>query len=166
MATIVYPGTFDPITFGHLDVIRRASKLFTKVVVAVARNTQKQPLFTLEQRVHLCRRAIEAENYPVTVQVEGFERLLIEFIRAQQAGYILRGMRAVSDFELEFQLASANRSLAPDIESLFIIPDTKFAFISSSLVREVAMHYGEVRSFVPELVALELERKFPRDRRA
>ena len=162
MATIVYPGTFDPITRGHLDLVRRASKIFSKVIIAVARNTQKKPLFSLDERLELCSRTVVEENYAVPVEVLGFEHLLIEFIRSQKSQFILRGMRAVSDFELEFQLASANRSLAPDVETIFIMPDTKYAFISSSLVREVAMHYGDVRAFVPELVAEQLERKFPR----
>ena len=162
MATIVYPGTFDPITRGHLDLVRRASKIFSKVIIAVARNTQKKPLFSLDERLELCSRTVDQENYAVPVEVLGFEHLLIEFIRSQNSQFILRGMRAVSDFELEFQLASANRSLAPDIETIFIMPDTKYAFISSSLVREVAMHYGDVRAFVPKLVAEQLERKFPR----
>ena len=162
MATIVYPGTFDPVTFGHLDLVRRATKLFDHVIVAVAFNTNKHPMFELEQRVELLQHVINAEDFSAKVSVIGFRNLLIDFIREHNAGYILRGMRAVSDFEMEFQLASANRTLAPDIETMFIIPDTRFAFISSSLVREVAMHYGETRGFVPECVAHALEEKYPR----
>ena len=162
MASIVYPGTFDPITKGHLDLIRRAGKIFDKVIIAVARNPQKQPLLDLSERIAMCELTVAEANYQFAVEVCGFEHLLIEFIRSKQAHFILRGMRAVSDFELEFQLASANRSLAGDIETIFIMPDTRYAFISSSLVREVAMHYGDVRAFVPEVVARKLEAKFPR----
>ena len=158
---IVYPGTFDPLTLGHLDLIRRACKLFDQVIVGVARGVHKQPLFTLEERVQLVQEVLIGQDFADQVEVQGFGRLLIDFIREHHAAYILRGMRAVSDFEMEFQLASTNRALAPDVETLFIMPDSKYAFISSSLVREVASLYGDTAAFVPEVVQRALRGKYP-----
>jgi pantetheine-phosphate adenylyltransferase len=156
MQIAVYPGTFDPITNGHTDLIARAAKRFERVIVAIHRSTPKQPAFTWQQRVELARAVIgEYEN----VQVEGFEGLLVDFARARGAGVILRGLRAVSDFEYEFQLASMNRQLAPEIETLFMTPDEHYAYVSSSLVREIAALGGDVTPFVHEKVVAALKQR-------
>jgi pantetheine-phosphate adenylyltransferase len=154
---VVYPGTFDPITLGHMDLIERASKLFDEVIVAIASNSNKKPLFSLEERVALAADVLKSFK---NVKVEGFEILLIDFMQKRSANIILRGLRAVSDFEYEFQLAGMNRKLAPKIESLFLMPAEKYTYISSSFVREIASLYGDVTHFVPEKVAAALKSKF------
>ena len=142
---VVYPGTFDPITNGHTDLVRRGSRVFSRIVVAVAADTAKQTTFNLEERVCLAREALT--DVP-GVEVTGFSGLLVDFVRRQNASLILRGLRAVSDFEHEFQLSSMNRKLDPDIESIFLTPDEAYGFISSSLVREIARLGGDVSDFV------------------
>ena len=150
MAVIaVYPGTFDPITNGHVDLVERASKLFDKVIVAVAANTSKTPLFDLKQRVDMAQQVLGNMPY---IEVCGFSQLLVDFAHSREANVILRGLRVVSDFEYEMQLASMNRHLAANVETLFLTPAEQFSFISSSLVREVAMHGGDVSEFVNPLV--------------
>ena len=157
MAVIaVYPGTFDPITNGHVDLVERASKLFDKVIVAVAANTSKTPLFDLKQRVDMAQQVLG--NMP-HIEVCGFSQLLVDFAHSRQANVILRGLRVVSDFEYEMQLASMNRHLAANVETLFLTPAEQFSFISSSLVREVAMHGGDVSEFVNPLVYKKLVTK-------
>ncbi len=141
----VYPGTFDPITNGHSDLVQRACRLFDRVIVAVAANAPKQPAFPMERRVELARIALAGF---ANVEVTGFDNLLAEFVRQSGARVILRGLRAVSDFEHEFQLASMNRRLAPEVETMFLTPAEKFSFISSSLVREIAALGGDVSPFV------------------
>ena len=141
----VYPGTFDPITRGHQDLIRRAGRLCDKVIVAVAANPKKAPLFDLEERVALAREALKDL---AAVEVVGFDSLLADFCHQQGATVILRGLRAVSDFEYEFQLAGMNRRLAPEVETLFLTPAEEYTFISSSLVKEVAALGGDVTDFV------------------
>lgn len=141
----VYPGTFDPITNGHADLVARAAPLFDRVVVAVADSSGKQPSFTLGQRIELARKALA--DLP-NVEVSGFNTLLAHFVREIGAGVILRGLRAVSDFEYEFQLASMNRHLIPSAETLFLTPAEQYSFISSSLVREIARLGGDVSGFV------------------
>jgi pantetheine-phosphate adenylyltransferase len=154
---VLYPGTFDPLTNGHLDLITRATKLFDRVVVAIAANPGKQPLFSMEQRVAMTEQAIsELTN----VEVIGFSGLLVDFAEEQKVQALLRGIRAVSDFEYEFQLANMNRRLAPSIESVFLTPDETNTFISSSLVKEVARYGGDISSFVPTNVAALLAEKF------
>ncbi|MDT8386059.1 MAG: pantetheine-phosphate adenylyltransferase [Thiogranum sp.] len=156
MQIAVYPGTFDPITNGHSDLIARAARRFERVIVAIHRSSPKQPAFTWQQRVELAREVVgEHEN----VEVEGFEGLLVNFARARGAGVILRGLRAVSDFEYEFQLASMNRQLAPEIETLFMTPDEHFAYVSSSLVREIAALGGDVTPFVHAKVVAALKQR-------
>lgn len=151
MQIAVYPGTFDPITNGHTDLIERAVKRFDRVIVAIHHNTPKLPAIEWQERVDLARRVLAGQK---NVEVEGFEGLLVDFARARRAGVILRGLRAVSDFEYEFQLASMNRQLAPEIETLFMTPDEHYAYVSSSLVREIAALGGDVTHFVhPEVVA-------------
>jgi len=155
--TVVYPGTFDPVTNGHCDLIERATRLFDRVVVGVAASTHKQPFFPLQERLTLVEQAVP--HWP-NVEVTRLDGLLVDFVRRQGASVILRGLRAVSDFEYEFQLASMNRRLAPDVETLFLTPAEQFAFVSSTLVREVAALGGDVTPFVPESVAAALARRF------
>jgi len=154
--TAIYPGTFDPITNGHLDLIARASRLYHKVIVAVAVNRGKAPLFSLDERVDLVK-AVVAE-YP-NVEVIGFGNLLVDCAKQQGANVILRGLRAVSDFEYEFQLAGMNRRLAPDLETVFLTPAEQYEFISSSMIREIAQLNGDVTCFVPDLVHQSLINK-------
>ena len=151
----VYPGTFDPITNGHTDLVRRAASIFDKVVVAIAANAGKTPLLPLEMRVALARKVLgELPN----VEVTGYAELTIDFARKHKISVIIRGLRAVSDFEFEFQLANMNRHLARDIETVFLTPQEPFSFISSSLVREIAILGGDVREFVHPVVESELKK--------
>ncbi len=159
MNRVLYPGTFDPITQGHGDLIERASKLFDSVVIAVAASPKKNPLFPLEQRVELAR---EVARHLPNVEVVGFSTLLAHFVKEQQANIILRGLRAVSDFEYEFQLANMNRQLAPEVESLFLTPLEHFSYISSTLVREIANLGGDITKFVHPAVAKALAERFKR----
>lgn len=155
----IYPGTFDPLTNGHTDLVIRAARLFDEVIVAVAANPSKQPMFSLEERVALAQQVFaELPN----VQVVGFTGLLAEFGRIHQAQVLIRGVRAVADFEYEFQLASMNRQLNPDLDSLFMTPSEKNMFISSTLVKEVARHGGDVSPFVAPQVLDALKRKLGR----
>jgi pantetheine-phosphate adenylyltransferase len=152
----VYPGTFDPITLGHEDIVRRAADLFDEVIVAVAGSTNKHTLFSLEERVSLARQVfVSAEN----IRVVGFSGLLMQFVQDQGAKMVIRGLRAASDFEYEFQLAGMNRKLYPQFETLFLTPSEQFMFISSSLVREVAMLGGDVHAFVSPLVEDAIKEK-------
>ena len=152
----IYPGTFDPVTNGHLDIITRAAEIFPKVIVAVATNRGKQPHFDLATRITLLEDAIMGCS---GVEVMGFDCLLIDFVHQQKAGIILRGLRAVSDFEYEFQLAGMNRKLAPEVETLFLPPSEGSMFISSTLVKEIAALNGNVSQFVPKSVADALSTK-------
>lgn len=154
MNKVIYPGTFDPITNGHVDLIERASRLFDEVVVAVASSPKKKPMLGLETRVDLTRQ-ITAPMGNVTVI--GFDGLLTDLLKQQDANIILRGLRAVSDFEYEFQMANMNRVLAPEVESMFLTPAEKHAFISSTLVREVAALKGDISKFVHPLVAQAMQ---------
>lgn len=156
MTTAIYPGTFDPITNGHIDLVNRASKLFNKVIVAVAINPGKDPTFSLNERVELAKKTLAGiEN----VDVCGFEGLLIDVAKQKQAKVIIRGLRAVSDFEHEFQLAGMNRKMEPDVETLFLTPAEQFTYISSSLVREIASLGGDVSEFVAPCVMAALKAK-------
>ena len=149
--TAIYPGTFDPITNGHSDIIERAARLFKKVIVAVASNPKKSPAFSLEERIAMAQSALEGLD---NVEVCGFDSLLADYVQQRGAQVILRGLRAVSDFEYEFQLAGMNRRLAPRVETLFLTPAENYAFISSSLVKEVAELGGDVSAFVhPKVLA-------------
>jgi pantetheine-phosphate adenylyltransferase len=152
----IYPGTFDPLTLGHEDLVRRASRLFGEVVVAVADSRSKRPFFTLEERVAMARELLSA--YP-NVRVEGFDGLLMDFLRQQDARIILRGLRAVSDFEYEFQMAGMNRSLNPDVETVFLTPAEKYQFISATMVREIAVLGGDVSKFVQPKVLERLRQR-------
>ena len=152
----VYAGTFDPITFGHIDVVERAAQIFDQVIVAIAANQNKKPLFSLVQRVTLAGQVLS--NQP-NVVVQGFDGLLLDFVKQHGANVILRGLRAVADFDYEFQLASMNRHLNPHIESLFLMPAEKYLYISSSIVREIASLNGDVSGFVPPLVVQALQKQ-------
>lgn len=152
--TAVYPGTFDPITNGHSDLVARAARLFDHVIVAVAANPKKTPLFPLEQRVELARQALVGIG---NVEVSGFSSLLADYVRERGAQVILRGLRAVSDFEYEFQLAGMNRRLVPEVETLFLTPAEQYSYISSSLVREVAELGGDITDFVHPAVKAALK---------
>ncbi len=156
MSIIIYPGTFDPVTLGHFDLIVRASKMFCKVVIGVAENQDKKPLFNLAERVALVENSV---NHFGNVEVKGFSNLLVDFAQECKAVAILRGLRAVSDFEYEFQLANMNRQLAPEIESIFLTPSEQFSYISSSLVREIASLGGDISRFVSTEVEKAIKRK-------
>jgi len=154
--TVIYPGTFDPITNGHTDLVQRAARLFDRVVIAIAANPAKKPHFPLAERIELAQHAVaELQNVSVT----SFKGLLVDFAHEQAASVLLRGLRAVSDFEYEFQLANMNRKLAPDIETLFLTPGEHFAYISSSLVREIAALGGDVSPFVHAKVGAALYKR-------
>jgi pantetheine-phosphate adenylyltransferase len=153
----IYPGTFDPITNGHLDIIARASKIFYKVIVAIAENQNKEPLFSIGERVRMVKEVTELFT---NVDVLGFDNLLVNCAEEVNANVILRGLRAVSDFEYEFQLAGMNRRLSPDLETMFLTPAEQYEFISSSMIREIARLGGDVSSFVPDVVLQNLAKKY------
>ena len=155
--TVVYPGTFDPVTNGHIDLVERAAKLFERVVVAVATSEKKAPLFSLEERVSLLQ---ESLRQVPAAEVVPFQGLLIDFVTAQQSHCVLRGLRAVADFEYEFQLANMNRAMNPEFESVFLTPSAELSYISSSLVREIASLGGDVSGFVTPNVAQALKQNF------
>jgi pantetheine-phosphate adenylyltransferase len=156
MIRAVYPGTFDPLTKGHEDLVARASRLFGEVIVAVAHSQAKKPFFTLEERVGLAREILGGYG---NVRVTGFTGLLSDFLNAQEANVILRGLRAVSDFEYEFQMAGMNRRLNPGVETMFLTPSDKYMFISATIVREIAVLGGDVSEFVHPLTVAALKSK-------
>ena len=167
MVKAVYPGTFDPLTCGHLDLVLRAAPLYKQLIVAVAGSTHKSALFSLEERIALAEASLneafknsKQSDMAERVQVVGFDGLLVDFVKSVDAQVILRGLRAVSDFEYEFQLASMNRRIRPEIETFFLTPDEKFSFISSSLIREIARLKGDVSEFVSPEVESALKVKF------
>ena len=157
MITAIYPGTFDPITNGHIDIVRRSAKLFDKVVISIAMSSRKQPLFTLEERVALVEAALKDLD---NVDVEGFKGLLADYAKEKGATVLIRGVRAVADFEYEYQLATVNRKLNPELESVLLTPSSETSHISSTIVRDVAAHNGDVSAFVPPLVKDALDKKF------
>ena len=160
MLIAVYPGTFDPITRGHEDLVRRAVRLFDCVIVAVAESRNKRPFFSMQERVAMTRDVLA--DVP-QVRVEGFSGLLTDFVAEQGAIAVLRGLRAASDFEYEFQLAGMNRNLRPDIETLFLTPSDQYMFISASMIREIAQLGGDVSPFVHPLVARQLNAKIDKN---
>ena len=153
----IYAGTFDPITYGHTDLIERASRIFDKVIVAVADSSRKKPLFSLAERTSLAKEALA--NFK-NVEILGFDSLLIDFAKQHEANVIIRGLRAVADFDYEFQLATMNRFMNQEIETLFLMPAEKYMYVSSSMVREIAMLHGDVTGFVPACVNEALKNKF------
>ena len=159
MATALYAGTFDPVTYGHVDVVRRAAALFDKVIVGVSVNPRKTPLFSQEERAEMLREA--CAQFP-NVEVAVVPGLVVEFARQVGAGVIVRGLRAVSDFEFELQMASTNRALAPEVETVFFTPAPQYHYVSASIVAEIAQFGGEVDEFVPPKVAEKLRERFAR----
>ena len=155
--TAVYPGSFDPVTNGHLDVIERASRLFDRVIVAIAHNDQKSPAFSVDERLAMLR---ETVHHLDGIEVMGFQGLLVDFARRVRAGVVVRGLRAVSDFEFEFQMALMNRKLDPELETCFLTPKEEYTYLSSRLVKEIARLGGNITGFVPARVAAALEAKF------
>ena len=157
MKTVIYPGTFDPITNGHVDLVERAAAIFDRVILAIAHSKKKQPLFDLDQRIELSRQALA--HLP-NVDFMGYSNLLVDFARANDSRFVLRGVRAIADFEYELQLANMNRAMYPDLETVFLTPNEHCAFISSTLVREIASMNGDADQFVPAVVARALREKF------
>ena len=153
----IYSGTFDPITFGHIDLVERAVRLFDQVIVAVAHSQSKNTLFSLDKRISLAKSIFS--DFP-SVEVAGFDGLLLEFAKQKQANILLRGLRVVSDFDYEFQMAYMNQALLPKVETIFLSPAAHFAYVSSSLVREIASMHGDVSKFVPPVVEAALKKKF------
>lgn len=155
----IYPGTFDPITNGHLDLVRRALSLFDRLIVAVGHNPEKNPLFSIDERLSMARESLrEFDN----ITVESFSGLLAEFAGTRGVAAIVRGLRVVSDFEFEFQMALMNRRLAPDIETVYLMPNEKYTYLSSTLIKDVARYGGDISRFVPDVVAQVLHQKFGR----
>jgi pantetheine-phosphate adenylyltransferase len=157
MRTAIYPGTFDPITNGHIDIIQRALKLFDKVIITVARNSAKDPLFSEEERLGMIREAVRDLK---GVEVDTFDGLLVSYARRKKATAFVRGLRAISDFEYELQMALMNRKLNEDLVTVFLMPNEKYTYLNSSIVREIASHGGNVSKFVPAHVLKELKKKF------
>lgn len=155
----IYPGTFDPITLGHLDVLKRASRLFDEVIIASAISSSKNTMFTIEERIDAIKLSISDMK---NCSVEKFDGLLVNYAIEKRASVIIRGLRAISDFEYEFQMALTNRRIAPDVETVFLMPGEKHSFISSTLVREVAKYGGDVSEFVPAEAAEMIRKKFPK----
>lgn len=154
----VYPGSFDPITYGHLDIIRRGAKLFDKIIVAVLVNSAKKPLFTIEERKQMIEEAVRPLEYEI--EVDSFEGLLVDYVRKRRVNGIIRGLRAISDFEYELQIASINRKLYDQVETLFLMSHNEHSFISSQMVKEVAKYGADVKDLVPPHVQIALRKKF------
>lgn len=157
MKTALYPGTFDPLTYGHLDIVERASALFDRVIVTVAKNPKKSPLFSAEERIEMIREAVKP--WP-NVTCEGFDGLLVQFARERQATALIRGLRVISDFEYELQMAHVNRRLAQEVVTLLLMPGEKYTYLNSSIVKEVASFGGDIQSFVPPAIADKVRNKF------
>jgi pantetheine-phosphate adenylyltransferase len=153
----VYPGSFDPITFGHLDILHRGLELFDKVIVAIANNIEKKALFTVDERKDLIRRSVNGND---NVIIDSFNGLLVDYVKQVNAPFVIRGLRAMSDFEFEFQMASMNRNLNPHMDTLFMMTSKDYFFVSSRTIKEVAEFNGSVTEFVPAVVALSLKEKF------
>ena len=157
MKTAIYPGSFDPVTLGHYDIIERSSKIFDKLIVGVLNNSAKSPLFSVEERVNMLK---DVTSHFPNVEVQSFAGLLIDFVRSNDANVIVRGLRAITDFEYELQLAQMNRVIAPEIDTLFLTTNLKYAYLSSSMAKEVAMYGGDISSFLAPEVAEEVRRKY------
>lgn len=155
MKVAIYPGSFDPVTNGHIDVIERAAKLFDKVLVAVIRNPEKKPRFSLDERVEMLKESLKKDK---NAEVESFDGLLVEYARKKKANIIVRGLRAVSDFDYEFQMALTNRKMAPEIETLFFMTDYKYSYLSSNFVKQIAKLGGDIGELVPGPVAERLKK--------
>lgn len=156
----LYPGSFDPITFGHLDILERAANLFERVVVTVAVNKEKSGVFTGNERVELINQCLEGKEWAKSIEVDQFTGLLVNHAKKLKAKTLVRGVRQISDFEYEFRMALTNKRLAPEVDTIFLMPDEEFTFISASLVKEIAYWGGDLSSFVPENVAIALQEKY------
>jgi len=152
----IYPGSFDPVTYGHIDIVKRATQMFDKVIVAVARNAHKKPLFTFAERVEMLRRSLEGID---KVEIDSFDGLVIDYAHAKKCKVLIRGLRMISDFEYEFQMALTNRRLAQDVETVFMMPSENFSFVSSRLLKEAGALGADLSSFVPEFVEKKLKEK-------
>lgn len=159
MKTAIYPGSFDPVTCGHMDIISRASKLFDKLIVLVSTNPSKSSCFTVEERVDFLKRV--TNNIP-NVEIDSFDGLLIDYFRQKNADVIVKGLRAMSDFEYEFQMALANKKLNPDVDTVFLMTGQKYLFLSSTIVRDIARHGGDITGFVPEEIREDIMKKLDR----
>lgn len=157
----IYPGSFDPVTLGHLDIILRSSKMFDKLIIAVLRNSSKKPLFTVEERVKLLQKV--TYNIP-NIEIESFDGLLVDFAKKKDAIAIVRGLRAVSDFEYELQIAQTNHKIYPDIDTIFLTTGLEYSYLSSSIVREIASYGGDISQFVPESIVPLVYKKYEKDR--
>ncbi|MBS1515104.1 MAG: pantetheine-phosphate adenylyltransferase [Bacteroidetes bacterium] len=155
--TAIYPGTFDPVTNGHLDIIERASKLFDNVIITIAVNSNKKPLFTENERVDMIKNVTKKFK---NVSVDFFDGLLVSYAKKKKASVIIRGLRAISDFDYEFQIALTNRKLVPEVNTIFLMPSEKYSFLNSSLVRELASYNANLKEFVPEYVHRKLKEKY------
>lgn len=156
----LYPGSFDPITYGHLDILERAASLFDEVVVTVAVNTKKESVFTADERVKLIEKCLEGKSWSKNIVVDSFSGLLVDHAKKLNVNTLIRGVRQISDFEYEFRMALMNRKLAPTVDTVFLMPKEELTFVSATLVREVAYWGGDLDHFVPKLVAMELKKKF------
>lgn len=157
MKTAIYPGSFDPVTLGHYDIIERSSKIFDKLIVGVLNNSAKSPLFSVEERVNMLK---DVTSHFPNVEVQSFAGLLIDFVRSNDANVIVRGLRAITDFEYELQLAQMNRVTAPEIDTLFLTTNLKYAYLSSSMAKEVAMYGGDISSFLSPEIAEKVREKY------
>lgn len=156
MVRAIYPGSFDPVTFGHLDVIRRASELFDEVIVGVLHNSQKSPLFSVEERVNMIK---SITSHLKNVEVRSFDGLLVDFVHQCRADVIVRGLRAITDFEYELQMAQTNRVIAPDIDTIFLTTNLKYSYLSSSIVKEIASYDGDISAFLHPDIAVQVKQK-------
>ncbi len=159
MRQAIYPGTFDPITYGHLDILKRALSLFDKIIITIAINTQKKPLFSMDERKELIHSVLESEVKSNRVEVVAYDGLLVDFARQMQASALIRGLRAVSDFEYEMQMALMNRRLAEEVNTVFMMPHEKYTYLNSTIVKEVARLGGDISNFVPEAIKDALLKK-------
>jgi len=157
--TAVYPGTFDPVTYGHIDIIKRAARIFDKVIIAVAHNNEKSPLFNVNERVSMLKDAVKGLN---NVVVDDFEGLVVAYAKRKGARVMIRGLRMISDFEYEFQMALTNRKLSEDIETIFMMPNESYSYISSKLIKEAASLGADVKNFIPRKVQILLKEKLNR----
>ena len=157
MRTGIYPGSFDPVTLGHFDIIERSSKIFDRLIVGVLQNSSKSPLFSVEERVNMLRKVTEGLD---NVEIMSFNGLLVDFVRANEASVVVRGLRAITDFEYELQMAQMNRVIAPEVDTMFLTTNLKYSYLSSSTVKEVARYGGDISSFLHPLVAEEVRKKY------
>ena len=156
MSKAVYPGSFDPVTFGHLDIIERTARIMDRVIIGVLNNNSKTPLFSVEERVNMLE---SVTAHIPNVEVQSFEGLLVDFVKANGADVIVRGLRAVTDFEYELQLSQTNRIIAPEIDTMFLTTNLKYSYLSSSIVKEIAMYHGDISAFVPSEIIGRIEEK-------